>query len=36
MVTILAISQVIWSMDDKAQLQPAELVNEKELEDLLA
>lgn len=36
MVTILAISQVIWSLDDKVQLQPAELVNEKELEDLLA
>ena len=33
---ILAISQVIWSLDDKVQLQPAELVNEKELEDLLA
>lgn len=36
MVMILAISQVIWSLDDKVQLQPAELVNEKELEDLLA
>ena len=33
---ILAISQVIWSLDDKVQLQPAELTNEKELEDLLA
>ena len=32
----MAISQVIWSLDDKVQLQPAELVNEKELEDLLA
>ena len=32
----MAISQVIWSLDDKIQLQPAELTNEKELEDLLA
>lgn len=32
----MAISQVIWSLDDKVQLQPAELVSEKELEDLLA
>ena len=32
----MAISQVIWSLDDKVQLQPAELKNEKELEDLLA
>ena len=32
---ILAISQVIWSLDDKVQLQPAELTNEKELEDML-
>ena len=36
MVLTLAISQVIWSLDDKVQLQPAELTNEKELEDLLA
>ena len=36
MVITLAISQVIWSLDDKVQLQPAELTNEKELEDLLA
>ena len=35
-VLTLAISQVIWSLDDKVQLQPAELTNEKELEDLLA
>lgn len=33
---ISAISQTIWSLDDKVQLQSAELVNEKELEDLLA
>ena len=32
----MAISQVIWSLDDKKQLQTAELLNEKELEDLLA
>lgn len=32
----MAISQTIWSLDDKVQLQPAELINEKELEDLLA
>lgn len=31
----MAISQVIWSLDDKKQLQTAELLNEKELEDLL-
>ena len=36
MVVTLAISQVIWSLDDKVELQPAELTNEKELEDLLA
>ena len=35
-VTVLAISQIIWSLDDKEQLQPAELINEKELEDILA
>lgn len=32
----MAISQTIWSLDDRVQLQPAELINEKELEDLLA
>ena len=32
----MAISQIIWSLDDKEQLQPAELINEKELEDILA
>ena len=32
----MSISQVIWSLDDKVQLQPAELISEKELEDLLA
>ena len=32
----MAISQVIWSLEDKVQLQPAELTSEKELEDLLA
>lgn len=32
----MAISQTIWSLDDKVQLQPEELINEKELEDLLA
>ena len=36
MVITLAISQVIWSLEDKVQLQPAELTSEKELEDLLA
>lgn len=35
-MTVLAISQIIWSLDDKEQLQPAELINEKELEDILA
>lgn len=32
----MAISQVIWSLDDKEELQSAELTSEKELEDLLA
>ena len=32
----MAISQVIWSLEDKVQLQPAELTSEKELEDWLA
>ena len=32
----MAISQIIWSLDDKEQLQPAELINKKELEDILA
>lgn len=36
MVIILAISQAIWSLNDKVELQPADLTNEKELEDLLA
>lgn len=31
----MAISQKIWSLDDKKQLKEAELVNEKELEDFL-
>ena len=35
-MTVLAISQIIWSLDDKEQLQSAELINEKELEDILA
>ena len=35
-MTVLAISQIIWSLDDKEQLQPAELINEKELEHILA
>lgn len=32
----MAISQIIWSLDDKEELQPAELISESELEDLLA
>ena len=32
----MAISQTIWSLDDKNELQPASLLSEKELEDLLA
>lgn len=31
----MAISQIIWSLDDKEELQPAELISESELEDLL-
>lgn len=32
----MAISQVVWSLDDKKQLPAAALISEKELEDLLA
>ena len=32
----MAISQTIWSLDDKTELQTASLISEKELEDLLA
>ncbi len=32
----MSISQTIWSLDDKMELQTASLVSEKELEDLLA
>ena len=32
----MAISQILWALDDKEQLQSAELINEKELEDILA
>ena len=31
----MALSQIVWSLDDKQPLQPAELTGEKELEELL-
>ena len=31
----MAMTQIVWSLDDKSQLTTAYLVNEKELEDLL-
>lgn len=31
----MALSQIVWSLDDKQPLQPATLVSEAELEDLL-
>ena len=31
----MALSQLVWSLDDKQPLQPSELTDEKELEELL-